>query len=71
MCAIAGIIELKRSESIQHSMIATMMRRGPDDAGVYAQGPCCLLHTRLAVIDPDGGHQPMTVEWAGERYTMA
>ena len=71
MCAIAGIIELKRSETIQCAMIATMMRRGPDDAGVYSQGPCCLLHTRLAVIDLEGGHQPMILDWAGERYAIA
>ena len=70
MCAIAGIIELKRSEEIRRTIIATMMRRGPDDAGIYTQGPCCLLHTRLAVIDPVGGHQPMVLDWAGERYAI-
>ena len=70
MCAIAGIIELKRSQTITEEMIGTMLRRGPDDAGVYQEGPCCLLHTRLAVIDPAGGHQPMTLDWAGERYTI-
>lgn len=71
MCAIAGIIELKRSEAVQRSMISTMLRRGPDDAGIYENGKCCLLHTRLAVIDPAGGHQPMKLEWAGERYAIA
>ena len=70
MCGIAGLIELKRSQLIQQRMIATMLRRGPDDVGFYEQGPCCLLHTRLAVIDPARGHQPMILEWAGERYTI-
>ena len=70
MCAIAGIIELKRSEDVIRAMIGTMLRRGPDDTGTYAQGPCCLLHTRLAVIDPDGGHQPMALDWAGETYVI-
>ena len=71
MCAIAGIIELKRAETVLEDMVGTMLRRGPDDAGVYAQGACCLLHTRLAVIDPAGGHQPMILDWAGERYVIS
>ena len=70
MCGIAGMIHLTRGDQILEKMIATMLRRGPDDAGVYQQGPCCLLHTRLAVIDPDRGHQPMKLHWAGEDYTM-
>ena len=71
MCAIAGLIELRRSQEIQQQMIATMLRRGPDDTGVYEHGPCCLLHTRLAVIDPANGHQPMILDWAGEHYSIA
>lgn len=70
MCAIAGIIELKRSESIIGEMTATMLRRGPDGNGIYASGSCCLLHTRLAIIDPEGGSQPMMLDWAGERYVI-
>jgi asparagine synthase (glutamine-hydrolysing) len=64
------MINLTRGDQIMEKMIATMIRRGPDDAGIYQQGPCCLLHTRLAVIDPDRGHQPMKLHWAGENYTM-
>ena len=71
MCGISGMIELRRSPRILECMIGTMLRRGPDDAGIYESGPCCLLHTRLAVIDPAGGHQPMALEWAGEKYIIA
>ena len=71
MCAIAGMIELKRSPAVLEKMIGTMLRRGPDDAGIYEAGRCCLLHTRLAVIDPAGGHQPMVLDWAGEKYIIA
>ena len=70
MCGISGMINLTRGDQILEKMIATMIRRGPDDAGIFQQGPCCLLHTRLAVIDPDRGHQPMKLHWAGEDYTM-
>ena len=37
--------------------------RGPDDAGVWAEGPAALGHRRLAVVDlSPGGHQPMANE---------
>ena len=70
MCAIAGLIELKRSPAVLEKMIGTMLRRGPDDAGIWKSGPCCLLHTRRAVMDPAGGHQPMILDWAGEQYII-
>ena len=70
MCAISGVINLTRGEVVLEKMIATMLRRGPDDAGVFRKGPCALLHTRLAVIDPARGHQPMELHWAGEDYTI-
>lgn len=34
--------------------------RGPDDAGIYLEGPVGLGHRRLSIIDLGGGHQPMT-----------
>lgn len=70
MCAIAGLIGVELSGPERERLLETMARRGPDDRGVYAHGDCTLLHTRLAVIDPEGGRQPMTLEWAGERYCM-
>ena len=70
MCAIAGILGLPvRVETIR-KMLRTMARRGPDGDGVYTGQNCVLLHTRLAIIDPAGGAQPMTLEWAGERYIL-
>jgi asparagine synthase (glutamine-hydrolysing) len=44
--------------------IVTAMRdvatyRGPDDAGIYLDGPVGLGHRRLSIIDLGGGHQPM------------
>ena len=70
MCAIAGIIGLKTDESIRKSMLATMRRRGPDAQGTYLSEDTVLLHSRLAIIDPEGGQQPMALEWAGERYVL-
>ncbi len=70
MCAIAGIIGLDWNEDLIKAMLATMARRGPDARGVYQREHVCLLHSRLAVIDPEGGGQPMTLEWCGERFTL-
>lgn len=71
MCAIAGIIGLEFDDSIMDVMMKTMHRRGPDDNGRFRCRDCGLLHSRLAIIDPDGGRQPMQTQWAGEQYTIA
>ncbi|WP_433298132.1 asparagine synthase (glutamine-hydrolyzing) [Pseudonocardia sp. CA-142604] len=42
-------------------MTATMACRGPDDEGMWVDGPVGLGHRRLAVIDIEGGRQPMTL----------
>nr|WP_255357109.1 hypothetical protein [Pseudonocardia sp. HH130629-09] len=42
-----------------------MSCRGPDQQGVWAQGPAALCHRRLAVIDVEGGRQPMTLDEGG------
>ena len=70
MCAIAGAVGLNLDMNTMKKMLITMERRGPDGNGVFNRGECTLLHSRLAIIDPDGGAQPMTMEWAGERYTL-
>ena len=70
MCAIAGMIGLEANPGILQKMLETMKRRGPDDTGIYQQEDVTLLHARLAVIDPEGGKQPMILEWAGERYVL-
>ena len=70
MCAIAGIIGLPMNDTIVKKMLATMRRRGPDAQGFYMGADCCLLHSRLTVIDPDGGAQPMCLCWQGKEYTI-
>lgn len=70
MCAIAGLIGVYFDEKIMDRMLKTMLRRGPDGTGRFTAPGCGLLHSRLAIIDPEGGSQPMTLEWAGESYTI-
>lgn len=71
MCAIAGILNLDADEAIIDSMLDSMRRRGPDGKGSYRCKDVCLLHTRLAIIDPSGGAQPMIYDRGNERYVIS
>ena len=61
MCGIAGTIDLHEppTQALLERMAVPLSRRGPDEQGVYAHGPCGLAHRRLSVIDVEGGHQPI------------
>lgn len=83
MCGIAGWFEFNEKgqrESLQ-SMAASLSHRGPDDEGFYtydrAPGEVALAHRRLAILDLEGGHQPMqikdgaiTIVFNGEIYNF-
>ena len=71
MCAIAGMIGLSNNEQILERLLKTMLRRGPDGNGTYMDPYCTLLHTRLAIIDPARGAQPMCLQWAEETYIIS
>ncbi|MBC7224692.1 MAG: asparagine synthase (glutamine-hydrolyzing), partial [Anaerolineae bacterium] len=43
-------------------MMGRLQHRGPDDQGLWAEGPVALGMRRLAVIDLQTGHQPMAEE---------
>ena len=70
MCAIAGILGLEAPGPALKKMMDTMRRRGPDDKGIFSQEDCTLLHARLAIIDPEKGRQPMSLQWGGESYVL-
>ncbi|MCC7104866.1 MAG: asparagine synthase (glutamine-hydrolyzing), partial [Chloroflexi bacterium] len=60
------------------AMVASMHHRGPDDAATYADPRATLGATRLAIIDLEGGNQPISNEdesaWIvfnGELYNFA
>lgn len=63
MCGIAGTVDFHgRSADLAEltAMIAALAHRGPDASGVYRNGPAGLAHTRLSIIDLEGGAQPMS-----------
>ena len=61
MCGIAGCFNPKTppDDALLHRLCSTMRQRGPDAKGIFLDGPLGLAHTRLSVIDLDGGCQPM------------
>lgn len=70
MCSIAGMVGLPYTEQSLEAMRKTMLRRGPDSNGIFHDDGCVLLHSRLAIVDPAGGMQPMELCCAGECYTI-
>ncbi|MEU7434930.1 asparagine synthase (glutamine-hydrolyzing) [Streptomyces sioyaensis] len=69
MCGITGWISYDNDLTTQRptldTMTATMACRGPDAAGIWLDTHAAFGHRRLAVIDIDGGTQPMTVDHDG------
>lgn len=70
MCSICGMFGDGRKETAIQRMNALMGKRGPDQSGFFKADEITLGHNRLAVIDPENGLQPMTVEYQGKRYTI-
>ena len=82
MCGIAGLALLYPHGDVRlpdyaathvRAMLDSMAYRGPDGQGVRLEGPVCLGHRRLSIIDPAGGAQPMsngrqTLTFNGEIY---
>src|SRR5262245_36608571 len=63
MCGIHGIIQLDGAtadSALLSAMARVTTHRGPDDEGVYADGPCAMGMRRLSIIDLAGGHQPLS-----------
>ncbi|MFC0400848.1 asparagine synthase (glutamine-hydrolyzing) [Paraburkholderia rhizosphaerae] len=85
MCGIAGWVDYERDLSseraIVQAMTDTMALRGPDAQGIWIGRHAALGHRRLAVIDLQGGVQPMCafengstiacVSYSGEVYNFA
>jgi asparagine synthase (glutamine-hydrolysing) len=80
MCGIAGWVDFQRDLTAERATVdaitGTMECRGPDDVGVWLSRHAALGHRRLAVIDVEGGRQPMTaddlavVTYSGEIYNF-
>lgn len=65
MCSVLGVFALRPHEdlcSLRRECLERSQRqrhRGPDWSGVYVDENAILVHERLAIVDPDGGSQPL------------
>jgi asparagine synthase (glutamine-hydrolysing) len=63
MCGIAGILNLEPSAPVDKQelikMVSMLHHRGPDGYGYYVDGEIGLGHSRLSIIDLQGGKQPI------------
>src|SRR5882672_3745894 len=82
MCGIVGIVGLNPLEPVDETRLKIMRdvlrHRGPDGAGLWTEGHVGLGFRRLAIIDLEGGAEPMPNEdgsvWVvfnGEIYNHA
>jgi asparagine synthase (glutamine-hydrolysing) len=67
MCGIAGVFHYRDGDrpdlELLSRQIGVQRHRGPDDDGLWSDGPVALGQRRLAIVDlSPGGHQPMPNE---------
>lgn len=78
MCAIGGILGFGKAylsaaaekKERAEAMIKALKRRGPDSDGIYDREGVLMIHTRLAVIDPENGAQPMLMKKDGAELAL-
>ena len=64
MCGICGVLRFDDAPDprLIQAMMVQLAHRGPDGSGYFRDHHVALGHTRLAVIDAEGGAQPMCNE---------
>ena len=67
MCGITGVFHYRGDSGPDTALLERQTRliahRGPDDAGLWHDGPVAFGHRRLSIVDlSPAGHQPMTNE---------
>jgi asparagine synthase (glutamine-hydrolysing) len=59
MCGIAGVVG-RWDDALLERLGAAQRHRGPDGGGAVTDGDVALVARRLAILDLEGGEQPMT-----------
>jgi len=66
MCGITGVLQFSDNARVEPGIVRrmcdVMAHRGPDDDGVYTNGPVGLGMRRLSIVDLATGHQPLSNE---------
>jgi asparagine synthase (glutamine-hydrolysing) len=75
VCGIVGWLDFRRDLSREHALLAMMTRtmgdRGPDAEGVWLSRNVALGHRRLAIVDIEGGRQPMLLPSGDDGHQVA
>ena len=63
MCGILALVTPQQyvdpTEENYRQLLSKLQHRGPDDHGIYHDETIFLGHTRLSIVDPEHGQQPM------------
>ena len=74
MCGITGWVDwevdLRNQKDVFSKMGKTLHNRGPDANGTWLTKSAGFAHTRLIVIDPAGGQQPMIKQYGERKYVI-
>lgn len=74
MCGIVGWLDWNRDlssyGSVIDEMVDSLTPRGPDSRGKWLSANICFGHSRLAVVDVEGGKQPMIRSRDGSDYII-
>ncbi len=74
MCGLVGFTnpnkDVSKYKHVLNNMNKSITRRGPDEDGIYLEQNICMAHKRLIIIDPDGGKQPMKLNYQGNTYVI-
>ncbi len=74
MSSICGLIDFEDKDRLSLKTVSemgeAMFRRGPDNRGIYSTDFAIFQHNGLSVMDSENGHQPMTREYKGRKYTI-
>ena len=66
MCGICGVVRFdgaRPDEALLRAQLRALRHRGPDDQGLWIDGPAGLAQARLSILDlSSGGHQPLANE---------
>ena len=56
------------SQAHMEDVLFKLKHRGPDETNILSDGPACLGHVRLSILDIEHSHQPMQA--MGGRYSL-
>ena len=74
MCGITGFVnhtkDISSYKNVLNNMTDEIIKRGPDETGIYLEKHVALGHRRLVVIDLENGKQPMQAIHTENTYTI-